>query len=270
MIKKSSIFVLAALFLAACGTGNEDTAEPSEDTVIQVASHLPPMTDIVEVAAEVIEDGYTIELVTVSDNVQYNEILNNQEVDANFAQHVPYMEQYNEEMDGNLVGIQPIYNALVGFYSREYDSIDEIPEGATVALPNDVSNEGRALAMLDDQGLITLEEGTGFEGTVNDIVENPLNLEWLHVDLLNLSEAYNESDVALVYNYPTYISSIGLTPEDALFLEETIDERFAITLVAREDNQDSEAIQALVRAMTSDEVREFLEEEHSDTLVPAF
>jgi D-methionine transport system substrate-binding protein len=267
---KKGIFllvVLGATLLGACGTSNESQ---SEDKVIKVASQTTPMTDVVEVAAEAVEDGWKIELVQVNDNIQYNELLNNKEVDANFAQYQPYMEQYNEEKSANLVALDKIYNAKVGFYSKEYTNKEDIPDGTKVALPSDVSNEGRALAILAEQGLIELKEGVGVNGTLKDVTANPKNFEWLSVDLLNLAEAYNEPSVSLVYNYPTYIAKIGLKPEDALFLEKTIDDRFAISLVARKDNQDSEKIKVLRKAMTSDKVRDFLEKEHSDTLIPAF
>ncbi|EUJ42011.1 MetQ/NlpA family ABC transporter substrate-binding protein [Brochothrix campestris] len=153
---------------------------------------------------------------------------------------------------------------------KKYKDITTIPEGAKVALPNDVSNEGRALAILNEAGLITLKEGVGFDGTIKDIVKNPKKLQWLSVDLLNLAETYGEDNVALVYNYPTYIAKLNLTPKDAVLLEKTVDDRFAISLVAREDNKDSAKIKALKKAMTSKEVRDFLEKEHADTLLPAF
>ncbi|MGJ9373411.1 MetQ/NlpA family ABC transporter substrate-binding protein [Nesterenkonia sp. CF4.4] len=266
----SGAAVVLALFATAACSSEQGGAE-GDDTLIQVASHTTPMTDVVEAAAEVAEeDGYTIELVEVSDNVQYNRLLADEEVDANFAQHEPYMQAYNAENDAELAVVHPIYNARVGFYSRDYDSMEEIPDGAQIALPNDESNEGRALAILADQGLITLTEGVGFEGTLDDVEENPKDLEWVQVDLLNLTSAYDEDGIAAVFNYPTYISSLGLTPEDAIAVEENIDERFAISLVAREGDLDSEKIEALERAMTSDEVREFLVEEHDETLMPAF
>lgn len=266
----SGAAVVLALFATAACSSEQGGAE-GDDTLIQVASHTTPMTDVVEAAAEVAEeDGYTIELVEVSDNVQYNRLLADEEVDANFAQHEPYMQAYNAEHDAELAVVHPIYNARVGFYSRDYDSLAEIPDGAAIGLPNDESNEGRALAILADQGLITLAEGVGFEGTLDDVEENPKDLEWVQVDLLNLTSAYEEDGIAAVFNYPTYISSLGLTPEDAIAVEENIDERFAISLVAREGDLDSEKIEALERAMTSDEVREFLIEEHDETLMPAF
>lgn len=270
----TSTLAAAALLLTACGSsGDAGAAEEAagEDTTIRVASHMTPMTDVVEVAAEVAaEDGWTVELVQVNDNVQYNRLLADGEVDANFAQHEPYMEAFNAEHDAELTALAPIYDAKVGFYSRDYDDVAEIPDGAKVAIPNDASNEGRALAILDEHGLISLTEGVGFEGRVSDIEENPKDLEWVQVDLLNLSSAYEEADVALVYNYPTYIARVGLTPEDAVLLEETVDQRFAIQLVSRAEDAETEKIEALQRAMTSDEVREFLIQEHSETLLPSF
>ncbi|MDO7864345.1 MetQ/NlpA family ABC transporter substrate-binding protein [Brochothrix thermosphacta] len=265
------ILTLVLVVMAACGNKAADKTTDKEDKVIKVSSHMTPMTDVVEKAGEAIKkDGYTIELVQVNDNIQYNEILKNKEVDANFAQHEPYMQKFNSEKDANLVAIQKIYNAKVGFYSKSYKNIADIPKGSKVAIPNDVSNEGRALAILADQGLIKLKDGVGFNGTIKDVTENKKDLQWLQVDLLNLSSAYDEDNVALVYNYPTYIAKLNLTPKDALFLEKKVDDRFAISLVAREDNKDSAKIKALKKAMTSKEVRDFLEKEHSATLVPAF
>ncbi|WP_430598017.1 MetQ/NlpA family ABC transporter substrate-binding protein [Enterococcus sp. AZ177] len=266
-----SMLVLAGVVIVGCGgQKKEANTEKKEDKVIKVASHIPSTVEVVELAAKEIEPGYKVELVQVNDNIQYNELLNAKEIDANFAQHEPFMQKFNEEKDGNLVVVQKIYNAKVGFYSKEYKDIKELPEGAKIALPSDVSNEGRALAILDDAGLITLKDGVGFNGTIKDIVENPKKLEWVSVDLLNLAEAYNENNIAMVYNYPTYIAKIGLTPKDAILLEKKVDDRFAISLVAREDNKDSDKIKALKKAMTSDKVRELLETKYSETLTPAF
>ncbi len=266
-----SLLVVAGIAMVGCSGQKEkaDTAK-REDKIIKVASHIPSTVEVVELAGKNIEDGYKVELVQVNDNIQYNELLNAKEIDANFAQHEPFMQKFNEEKDGNLVVVQKIYNAKVGFYSKEYQDVADLPEGAKVALPSDVSNEGRALAILDDAGLIKLKDGVGFNGTIKDVVENPKKFEWVSVDLLNLAEAYNEKDIAMVYNYPTYIAKVGLTPKDAILLEEKVDERFAISLVARTDNQESDKIKALKKAMTSDEVKELLETKYSETLTPAF
>ncbi|SOC42085.1 MetQ/NlpA family ABC transporter substrate-binding protein [Salinicoccus kekensis] len=278
MFKRNLWFIVLSVMvfaLAACGNGEEETeeetgGEASGDTEIQVASQTIPMTDVVEIAGESIEEPYSVEMIEVADNIQYNEALLNEEVDANFAQHEPFMEMFNEERDGNLVALQPIYNAIVGYYSPVYDSIEEIEDGAEVAIPSDATNEARALMVLEQNDLITLADGVTYDATVDDIEENPRDFTFTHVDLLNLTSSY-EDGVELVFNYPTYIDSIGLTPDDAVFLEEDEDNTFAITLVAREDNQDSEEIQALQEAFTSDEVYEFLSDlEEEGHLEPAF
>lgn len=258
----------AGILLAACGNGGSEegassseaastTENSSEDNVIKVASHTEPMTDIVELAGEVIEEPYTVELVEVSDNIQYNEAVLNDEADASFAQHEPFMEVFNEERGGDLVAIQPIYNAIVGFYAPAYESIDDIEEGAEVAIPSDATNEARALHILDSQGLIDVPDETFV--TVDDITENDLNLEFTPIDLLNLNSAYQDG-VDLVFNYPTYIGEIDLTPADAIFLEDDETNRFALQIVTREGNAESDKIQALKEAFTSQEVYDFLDE----------
>ncbi len=280
MFKRNLMLVTLSVIvfiMAACGNEGEesggetsDNAETEENTELKVASQTIPMTEVVELAAEAIEEPYTVEMVEVADNIQYNEALLNEEVDANFAQHEPFMEMFNDERDGNLVAIQPIYNAIVGYYSPVYDSIEDIEDGAEVAIPSDATNEARALMILEQHDLITISDDVTYEATVDDIEENPQDFTFTHVDLLNLTSSY-EDGVELVFNYPTYIDSIGLTPDDAVFLEEDEDNTFAITLVAREDNQDSEAVQALQEAFTSDEVYEFLSGlEEEGHLEPAF
>ena len=261
------IFILLfSVIISGCGAKKDN-----EDKVIKVASQAPPMTDVVKVAAkEAKKEGWEINLVQVNDNVAYNDMVSSKEADASFAQHKPFMEKYNKERKANLVDLQPIYDAKVGFYSKKYKKVKDIPNGTKVAIPNDISNEGRALAILEEQGLIKLKDGVGVNGTTKDIVENPKDFKWLKVDLLNLSEAYSESKVSLVYNYPTYISKIGLKPSDALFLEKNIDSRFSIQLVAREDNKDSEKIKELKKVMKSKAVSKYLKEEHKDTLIPSF
>lgn len=280
----SSVALGCAVFLAACGNG--DTAESSassaatassaaagtaaEPQVLKIASHLEPMTDVVEIAGEVIAEPYEIELLPVSDNIQYNEAVLNDEAYGSFAQHEPFMEMFNEERDGDLVAIQPIYNAIVGFYSPVYQSIDEVKAGDEVAIPSDITNEGRALKILEQADLITLDPEAGTFPTVADITENPKNLKFTAVDLLNLTSAY-EDGVPLVFNYPTYIKTIGLTTDDAVLLEADSENTYALQLVVREGNVDSEATQALKEAFASPEVHEFLTKLAEDKhLEPAF
>ena len=273
---KSFLLVSASLVLAACGNGAEEenadnSGEEEVPTTLEVASHLPPMTDIVEIAAKNIEEPYSIELLEVTDNVQYNDAVQNKEAYASFAQHEPFMEQYNEANNGDLVALQTIYDPIVGFYSPVYNSVEEVKEGAEVAIPGDASNEARALLILEDQGLIEVDKNVEpAQVTLEDITDNPLNLEFTSIDLLNLTAAY-EDGVELVYNYPTYIANIDLTPDDAIFLEDKEDDLFALTLVVHEDNMDNEATDALIDAFTSQEIYDYLNElSDVNHLYPAF
>lgn len=264
MQKKILAGLTAVLVLSGCATGK------TTDKTIKVVAQTSPMTDIVEIAAtEAKKEGYTIELSVVSDNIQYNVAVNTKEADASFAEHKPFMEQYNAQNNGTLVALQPIYNAIVGFYSKTYQTLSEVPDGATIAIPNDAANEARALNILAEAGLITLQDGTKTTATVDDVTANPHNYRWLKVALLSLSEAYNEANVAMVFNYPTYIAKVGLTPDDLLIRENRKDD-YAIQVVARQDNQDSVKIKALIRFMTSDAVRQFLEDNYANSSYPTF
>lgn len=238
--------------------------------VIKVASHVSPMIDILNLLEdELKEKGYKLELLEVSDNVQANIALKNEEVDANFFQHEPFMQMFNKGNDASLVRVTPVYNALVAFYSKDYDSIDALPEGAVISIPNDVTNRSRALRLLASSGAITLSDPDSYDIEVSDIKENPKNFEFKEWDLLNLNEAYQESD--LTFNYPTYIQALDLKPiVDGLLLEPEEDQVFAISLVAREDNKDSEKIKALKEAITSDVVKDFINTKLEGHAKPAF
>lgn len=254
MKKLVLIMMLFILTLTACGK-----SEVSGLETIKVASHTDPMTTMLEMVKDDLEEkGYNLELIKVSDNVQSNIALKNVEVDANFFQHEPFMNEFNKGNNANLVKAGTVYNALVAFYSKTVDSLDELPDNAIVAVPNDPTNIARALRMLDNAGLITLDDKESYTVNLDNIIDNPKNLVFKQWDLLNLNEAYQESD--LTFNYPTYIQALDLKPEvDGLILEPEADQTFAITITAREDNVDSEKIKALVEALNSDEIREFIE-----------
>lgn len=278
---KKILMLLAAivLILAGCGqsenrseengTKEEGSETTQEEVNIKVASINPPMTEILEVAQPLLEEeGINLEIVYVSDNIQPNNAVVEKEVDANFFGHGLWMETYNENNGTDLVVVKPIYHATLGLYSKNYGSVEELPEGAMIAIPNDPTNRGRALAFLDDQGVIKLKEGTGIYGTVQDVEENPNNFELQEVDLLMLARMYDDADASVMY--PSYAAPLDLLPSrDALLVENPLEE-FAISLVAREDNADSEPIQKLAEAMTSPEVKAFLEENYPESAIPAF
>ncbi|MEK5162697.1 MetQ/NlpA family ABC transporter substrate-binding protein [Paenibacillus sp. FSL R5-0527] len=280
---------LLALVLTACGSGGgQDRAAKgagneagtngatsaaasaeTTTTTLKVATLIPPMTEILElIKPQLKEEGIDLELVVLSDNVQPNDALANKEVDANFFQHVPYMEQYNESKNAHLAAVQPVYHAVYGAYSKKYKSMEELPDGATIAIANDPSNIARSLMMLDKAGVIKLKEGAGLEATQADIVENSHNYKFEEVDLLMLARMLDDADLVLMT--PAYASPLGLTPKKDALLTETVDSAFAITLVAREDNKDSEPVQKLAKAISSPEVKQFLEQKYDEIALPAF
>lgn len=274
MKKLLTLFLASILLLSACGKtkdvekNTKGEKEVEANIEIQVASLIPPMTDMLEIVKPLLEkDGINMEIVILGDNVQPNDALANKEVDANFFQHPPYMEQFNEANDSNLVVAQHVYHAILGAYSNKYENIEELPEGAEVAVPNDSSNLARALQLLEKGGLITLAEGVGLEATQKDIVENPKNIKILEVDLLMLARSID--DVDLVTMLPAYAEPLGLTPVNDSLIDEG-ESAFPISLVAREDNIDSEAIQKLAEHLSGPEVRAFLEEDFADIAFPAF
>lgn len=248
-----------ALVLAGCSAPDTDESDAVEDSpvVMKVAAVTAPMTDVVEAAGEAIEDGYEIELVEVSDYVTANTIVNDGDVYANFSQHEPYMQEFNEGNDGTLVAVQPVYNFVIAFYSKTLDDIADLPDGATIAVPNDASNLGRALKLLDAENVITLDpEVDPYAATVDDITENSKNAEFLEVPIASLNAAYEEAD--LVFQWPSHIAALGLTPEDDGLITE-LDERFALYVAVREEDADSAATEALKTAFSSDKVRDVIE-----------
>lgn len=276
--KMMSMLVLLMVVIAGCGNNQAKENQPEQDknnapaqteTTLKVATLIPPMTEILDVVKPLLkEEGINLEVVVLSDNVQPNDALANKEVDANFFQHVPYMNQYNENKNTELVPIQPIYNAIYGAYSKRYKSMEELPEGATIAIANDPTNIGRSLVMLDKAGIIKLKEGVGIQATQGDIIENKKKFKFEEVDLLMLARMLDDADLVLMT--PAYASPLGLTPKKDALLTETDDSEFVITLVARADNQDSEIIQKLAKVMSGPEVKKFLEENYDEIAVPAF
>lgn len=261
--------VASALVLAGCSAGTSptpDTDATAEVQTLQVVAVQSPMTDVVEAAATAIDDRYEIELVEVSDYVTANTMLNAGDVTANFSQHVPYMETFNAGNNGTLVGVQPVYNFTIAFYSKTLDDIADLASGATVAIPDDASNRGRALKLLADEGIITLDAAVDpYAADVDDITENPLELEFLKVGIPLLNAAYDEAD--LVFQWPSHIAALGLNPHDDGLITE-LDDRFALYLVVRAQDADSAATEALKAAFRSDAVREVIE--GNETIEVAF
>ncbi|WP_431090245.1 MetQ/NlpA family ABC transporter substrate-binding protein [Paenibacillus sp. 8b26] len=275
-LKLLTLFAVVMLLVAGCGGQKQAAQEtqPKEATsqkevTLKVATLIPPMTDVLDIVKPLLkQDGVNLEIVVLSDNIQPNNALAAHEVDANFFQHAPFMQQYNESNKSDLVAVKPIYNAIYGAYSKKYKNIKDLPEGATIAIANDPANTGRSLVMMEQNGLIKLKEGVGYNATQADIIENKKKFVFKEVDLLMLARSLDDVDMAAMY--PAYAKPLGLTPKKDALITEKDDTHFAINLVARKDNADSDAIQKLAKRMTGPEVRKFFEDNYKDSVVPAF
>ncbi|WCM62254.1 MetQ/NlpA family ABC transporter substrate-binding protein [Paenibacillus polymyxa] len=275
-LKLLTLFAVVMLLVAGCGGQKQAAQEtqPKEATsqkevTLKIATLIPPMTDVLDIVKPLLkQDGVNLEIVVLSDNIQPNNALASHEVDANFFQHAPFMQQYNESNKSDLVAIKPIYNAIYGAYSKKYKNVKDLPEGATIAIANDPANTGRSLVMMEQNGLIKLKEGVGYNATQADIIENKKKFVFKEVDLLMLARSLDDVDMAAMY--PAYAKPLGLTPKKDALITEKDDTHFAINLVARKDNADSDAIQKLAKRMTGPEVRKFFEDNYKDSVVPAF
>jgi len=228
-----------------------------------------PHAEILEVVKPVLaKEGVELDIKVFSDYVQPNLQLADKELDANFFQHKPYLDTFNKDRGAKLVSVGLVHVEPFGGYSRKVKSLAELPEGATVAIPNDPSNSGRALLLLQKQGLIKLKDPANIVATPLDIVENPKKLKFRELEAAMLPRALD--DVALALINTNYALEAGLVPtKDALFIEGA-DSPYANLVAAREDNQDAPAIKKLVDALHSPAVKQFILDKYKGAVVPAF
>lgn len=264
------IFALALTTFTACG-GSSDSSS-SEDKTIKVAASPAPHAEILESITDTLaEEGWTLEIVEFEDYVQPNEAVSNGECDANYFQHQPYLDQYNEENGTDIVSAAAIHYEPLGVYKSQKDSFDALAEGDKVGVPNDVTNEARALQLLAANGVITLKDGVGLEATKNDIVDNPKGIEIVELEAATLPTSL--PDLALGVINGNYAIGGGLTSDDSIAFEASDSEAaqtYANIVACASGNEDSEKIQALVSALQSDEVKEFINEKYSGSVQAIF
>lgn len=292
MKKLLSILLCAALVLglAACGTAASDpTAAPESEAPATDAAETPsgelekivvgasstPHAEILEaVSGELEALGYELEIKIFDDYVMPNLALADGEIDANYFQHEPYLLNFNAENGTDLVSAAAIHYEPMGIYGGSKSSLDELAEGDIIAVPNDGTNEARALLLLQDQGLITLKEGIDAStetATILDIAENPQNLEIVEMEAKNIPHSL--PDVAFAVINGNYALQAGLTGNDALASESADSDAaqtYANILAVRAGEEDSAKTQALVTALTSETCRQFIEETYSGAVVPIF
>ena len=253
-------------------TAEETTASSGELQKIVVGASPAPHAEILKAANNVLkEKGYELEIKEYVDYIQPNLALESGDLDANYFQHLPYLESFNKENGTNLVSAGAIHYEPFGVYAGKTTSLDELQDGATIAVPNDTTNEARALLLLEAQGLIKLKEDAGLTATKNDIVENPKNLQLYEVEAAQLPRVIGDVDVAVING--NYAIEAGYKVSDALAVEAS-DSLAATTygnvVAVRAGEENDPAIQALIEALTSDEVKAFIESTYDGAVVPLF
>ena len=285
---------LAVSVLAGCGsseeaaapTATEETAEaateasaeetteaaPTEgDTTITVAASATPHSEILEAAKPLLEaKGYTLEVTVFEDYVQPNLVVEAGEFDANYFQHVPYLDSFNDEQGTHLVNAGGIHYEPFGIYPGTKASLDEVAEGDVIAIPNDTTNEARALLLLQDNGLLTLADGVGLTATVNDIVDNPKNIKFEELEAAQVARVKEE--VAYVVLNGNYALEAGFSVGKDSIAYEASDSEAAQTYVniiaVAAGNENSDKIKALVDVLLSDDIVKYINDTYDGAVVP--
>ena len=269
-MKKLVAAVLTGVLVA--GTLSTGVYAKDDDKTITVAASATPHAEILEEAKPLLEkEGYDLEVTVFDDYVRPNEVVESGEFDANYFQHIPYLDQFNEEKGTHLVNAGGIHYEPFGIYPGTKDSLDDLEDGDSIAVPNDTTNEARALLLLEAQGLIKLKEDAGLTATKNDIVENPKNLQLYEVEAAQLPRVIGDVDVAVING--NYAIEAGYKVSDALAVEAS-DSLAATTygnvVAVRAGEENDPAIQALIEALTSDAVKAFIESTYDGAVVPLF
>lgn len=261
--------VLSCGLLVGCGGNNSAGAD---DKNIKIGASPSPHAEILaEIEAAVEAQGYTLEVIEYNDYVIPNTAVDQGELDANFFQHKPYLDDFNANNGTDIVSVAAIHFEPLGIYSASVTEVSEIGEGALIGVPNDATNEARALLLLEANGLITLKEGAGVSATINDIESNPLNLEIKEIEAAQLPLSLLDLDAAVING--NYAISGGLKVSDAIALEESTSiaaDTYANIIAVKAGNEDSEKVQVLINALKSEEVKAFIEATYAGAVVPVF
>ncbi len=256
----------------AAGEEQADGAAAGELTRIIVGASPAPHAEVLRAAQDILaEKGYELQVMEYVDYIQPNLALESGDLDANYFQHLPYLESFNEENGTDLVSAGAIHYEPFGIYAGKTSSLDDLADGAVVAVPNDTSNEARALLLLEAQGLIRLKDGAGLTATKNDIVENPKNLELYEVEAAQIPRVIEDVDIAVING--NYAIEAGFKVTDALAVEDSASiaaTTYGNVVAVRSGDEDDPKIRALIEALTSDEVKKFMEETYEGAVVPLF
>ncbi|AMA47684.1 MetQ/NlpA family ABC transporter substrate-binding protein [Pseudomonas monteilii] len=238
------------------------------ETLTVAATPVPHAEILKFVQPQLAKEGVELKVKEFTDYIQPNVQVAEKRLDANFFQHQPYLDEFNKAKGTDLVSVAGVHLEPLGAYSDKLKSLDALPSGATVVIPNDATNGGRALLLLDKAGVIKLKDNGNILSTVKDIVENPKNLKFRELEAATIPRVLTQVDLALINT--NYALEAKLDPKkDALVIEGS-DSPYVNILVARPDNKDSEAMKKLVEALHSPEMKQFINEKYKGAVVPAF
>lgn len=269
MKKKIIVLAAAALFaasalLAGCG------GKGGSDKVIKIGATVTPHSEILEQVKEnLAASGYTLDIVIYNDYVLPNTALEDGELDANFFQHGPYLEDFNKENGTHIISVAPVHFEPMGLYAGKSSSLSDIADGASIAVPNDTTNEARALLLLEANGLIKIKEGAGISATVLDIEENPHNLKIEELEAAQVPKAIQDVDFAVVNG--NYAIEAGLADPIAVEASDSLAaDTYANIICVKEGNENSEKTKALVDATLQDNIRDYINRSYKGAVVPVF
>ena len=266
-ILAAGVAAVLAVGLTACG-GKENEAD---DKAITVAASPTPHAEILEAAKDLLkEKGYTLEIKEFDDYPQQNVVVDEGEFDANYFQHQPYLDNFNEEKGSDLVSAAKIHYEPLGIYPGASEDLENIKDGAKIAVPNDATNEARALLLLEENGIITLKEDAGLNATKKDVEENPHNIEIVELDAAQIARVVEELDFVVLNG--NYALDAGFNVQtDAIAKEEADSEAaqtYANIIAVKKENKDSEKIKALVEVLQSEEIGKFITDTYEGAVVP--
>ena len=266
-----TVSLAAALAIGTITANGVLVSADAEKGTIKVAASATPHAEILEEAKPILEkEGWDLEVTVFDGYVQPNLVVESGDFDANYFQHIPYLDNFNEEQGTHLVNAGGIHYEPFGIYPGTKKTLDDLEDGDTIAVPNDTTNEARALLLLQDNGVITLKDGAGLEATVKDIEENTKNIQIEELEAAQVSRVKDE--VAFVVLNGNYALQAGYSVSKDSIAHETSDSEAAKTYVniiaVKEGNEDNEAVKALVDVLKSDEIKDYINETYDGAVVP--
>jgi len=271
-MKKIFLILIGVLALGLLVSGCSQNTAPAKqtgNTVLKVGATAVPHAEILAVVKPMLaKEGVDLQIIEMNDYVTPNIAVAEKELDANFFQHIPYLNKFSTERNLPLTYTAAVHIEPMGIYSKKIKNLNELASGAKVAIPNDPTNGGRALALLDKAGIIKLKEGVGVNATVSDIVTNDKNIQISELEAPQLPRVLDDVIIAVINT--NYALEAKLNPtKDALFLEQK-DSPYVNILTIRKGDENRPEIQKLTKALTSDEVKKFINEKYQGAIVPAF